>query len=184
MNHTVYNTNLRQDKTVAVQVLFNEMEMPIVIYDSGADEFLWVHSSIDATLAEDIVYEQLERGITTNHIQLVSSYDTFNFYSIPHAMAVACREDAVFRNALKDVFKTLKSLDNHFMHLKTVALNPSQFSMVSDCPYCAQPTHITDVALISIGVPILDDERLNIHGRDRVSIDHICRNCTGGVDVQ
>ncbi len=184
MKHDVYNTNLRQEGVGPIQVLFNEMEMPIARYDSGADVMIWSHSSIDANDAEEIVYEQLERGITTHHLQLEKSYDTFNFYSVPHAMAVASKEDSPFRNALKDTFKALKSLDNHLAFLKTTALNPSQFSIISHCPYCTEGTHLEDVALVSVGVPITSDERVNIHGRNGISIDHICRNCTDGVTIQ
>lgn len=182
--HNEYNTNLYPEGDPGEYVLYNEYCLEIAHYDSGEDKVTWRHRSISEQAAERIIGRQLEWEITGSHWQGHRHYDTFHFRSHFHATAVALTNGTRFREALKDVTATVKRLNTFAEHAKVCALNPSQFADVGQCCFCNLSCTIHEMTLIGIGVPLLEDERTNIHGENNVAINPVCSECAEGVAIE
>lgn len=182
--HNEYNTNLYPAKQPGEFVLVNEYDLEIAHYDEGKDKITWCHRSIPEADAERIVRKHTEWTITGSHWQQERHYNTFHFRSHFHAIAVALTNGTRFRLALKDVTATVKRLDTFAKHAKVCALNASQFADVGQCCFCNLSCTIHEMTLIGVGIPILEDERTNIHGANNVAINPVCAECAEGVTIE
>lgn len=183
--HNEWNTNLYPGAGSGEFTLFNEYDLEIAQYDSEENKITWHHISVLETDARSIVRRHLELIATdSHHWKQVRNYHTYHFHSTFHAMADVLTEPSNIRSVINVPHIIAKQLDIFNEHLKVCALNPSTFASVGTCCFCQLGCDIQDMTLISVGVPIVDDQRANIHGENRVAINPVCSECAKGVQIQ
>lgn len=183
MKHNEYSTTIYIQNGGDEILLLNDTATVIARTDVITKELIWSHSCIDATVAKRLTREHHERYIKGTASYLAAHYDSFVYRSVFHAITAAIRNGSTLHARLRNPYKVVKTMDGFLEHMKTCALNPGQFS-VGSCSYCGSGCYVEDVALVSIGVPIVSDEQANIHGKNGVAINPICHRCSEGVQVE
>lgn len=182
--HNKYNTNLYPADEESVFDLFNEYDLKIATCNCREGKVTWHHSSIMEHDAAIIVAEHQEMIASNSHWKQTRNYHTFHFRSTFHAISETMIDSSNMYSVIEVPHIVAKQLSNFNKHLKTCALNPSTFSSVGTCCFCQLGCDIWDMTLVSVGVPIVDDQRANIHGVNKVAINPVCSTCAEGVHIQ
>lgn len=183
MNYNRYNTTIYHDPKRGEIQLLNDLATVIARVEVVEKRLIWAHDVISDTDASALVREHHEAELAGNGSRLARHYENLNYQTIFHAMTAAIRNGSTLYPKLGDRYKAVKRMDGYMEHMKVCAVNPGRFS-VGTCLYCKSGCYVEDVALISIGIPLVENEEANIHGAQGISISPICDRCSAGVSVE